>query len=312
MRETLWPANTFGRIGVLSGGVGLGGSIGLIALWFVTPPETVTMTVVDPLMSVFEGMAYVGLALVVNAWFSNLIERFKLLNPTVASDGQPTDDLWDNAPASPTGYEGLQLADAAPARLAYLQMTIPVVPLYWLTLVIDSAVTTVRPMPSLPEGWVTLGVVLGASVVVIALHELVHAAIATGFGYSVSFGHALPAAVYVKIEGAIVQRSEKLWITAAPLAILTPGLLLVALVSSGWLVPVAHLMAMLNVLVAAGDVYQLCTFLWFPPGSLLYHPPDDEPLGVFEPADAPESILQRLDHRAAAVIGPLSSPSPGR
>ncbi|ESP88933.1 DUF3267 domain-containing protein [Candidatus Halobonum tyrrellensis] len=197
------------------------------------------------------------------------------------------------APDPPAGY-------GPPWRFAYpalgvnlLAATLTVVSLAgfgWLALALRRAdllawvvVTDTPDGVVLNLGGVAVAFVVGF-LLAVPLHEAVHGAVATAFGYRVSYGVATNVGgVYAAAFGQFQPREHLIPVALAPLVVLDAvGVALVAFAPA----PVAAGAVgalVVNTSGAAGDLYATTVALRTPPGTLFYDV-DMRNSYVFEPA----------------------------
>ncbi len=129
-----------------------------------------------------------------------------------------------------------------------------------------------------------LGVVLlGAVVVVTAVHELVHGAAYRLLGYDVTYGVALHlGAFYVAAFDQFQTRRDSLVVGLAPLAVLTVALAPLLAAPVPWVAAGAYVGIVFNAAGSAGDLYLVWRLLGDPPDAL-YYDSDARRSWVFEP-----------------------------
>lgn len=300
----IWPANTRARVGILCSSVGLLGVFGIPVGWVMTPLSDAPLAVVKPLMIVLSGLFVLGVTLLVHVWLKERIAQAKLLTPGAVGTDDPTQVFSNNPPAPPSGYDEVQEFDPTPAKFQHTQWIVSLFPLFWTFMVLEEILTTIRQIPSVPGGWIKAGYLVGALAIMFVVHEFIHAVVAKHFGYPVTLKHMLPVGVAVVINGAVVRRSEQLMITGAPLLVVTLGFVVFGLISDGLIVWFAFNIALYNLLASPADLYMIFILLQLSPGTLLYHPCTDDPIGVYEPAESSPSVLTRLEQQVTAIIGP--------
>ncbi len=124
--------------------------------------------------------------------------------------------------------------------------------------------------------------VLSGLVFTALCHEGIHGLVYRYFGYEVEYGFA-NGGLYTAAPGQIHTREESVWITAAPVLVLTLVGLLFLLVPSNSLGYVGITVLVLNTSGSVADLEQLCRLLVLPTGTLVC---DADATYIYVPRDA--------------------------
>lgn len=304
--RSLWYTTARARIGTLSFIVSLLGYSAIILGWLAGVVSLLPPLAIDVLTVVFSGLFAIGPTLV----FYEVCRRFLRRKALLISPESPTEEesnevVPDDAPPTPNSYNPPRSPDVSGDPIQGIMLYLPTLPLLWVAIQLQDLLPAIQSEP--PSGLVEIGSFIGVMCIMIVIHELVHAGVMKCFGHSISFGHQLPLAVFVAIEGALVERWQRLIILGAPLVVVTAGFIIAGFLAEGWVASLLFTGALCNILVATGDVYQIVKTLKQPSKTLFYYPEESGPIVTYELAESSPSLLTRLERQTESIIGPSPS-----
>lgn len=302
----LWYTTARARIGTLSIIISLLGYSAIILGWLAGVLTLLPTLVIDSLTVVFSGLFAIGPTLVFYEVCRRFLRRKSLLiNPESPSEDDSNEMVPDDAPPTPDSYDPPRSPDVSGDPIQGIMLYLPTLPLLWVAIQLQDLLPAIQSEP--PSGLVGIGSFIGAICVIVVIHELVHAGIMKCFRHSLSFGHQLPLAVFVSIEGALVQRWQRLVILGAPLVVVTAGFISGGFLTEGWVASLLFTGAFCNIFAATGDVYQIVKTLKRPAKTLFYYPEESGPIVTYELAESSPSLLTRLERQIESIIGPSPS-----
>lgn len=205
------------------------------------------------------------------------------------------------APSPPPGYE-------SPTRISSPMSTLQKIILAgtWtlVGLTVFAQILTYTPMgAAAADVSFSWPVVLTAFALVVVLHNLLYTLIGALLGHKITLGVKIPIGTYGRHSGKLQTRTDRFVMAILPVALVSalcvPGIM----VASSPFIQSVGVVALLFTMVSSGYlVYSAVCTLRAPPGELHYSPEDRHaPTYVYEPTDASESLLRRLEKRVLSA-----------